>query len=623
MKNKYFPYSPRKGQLELIEFIENNIENRNVCVDAPTGFGKTPTILSALLSKLNGKYRIVWAVRTGNETDRPIEELKEINKKGNYSFFGISYRGKRDMCLLIQELFGKKVSPAEASFICRYRKSKCPYYINFKNDFKMPIELSPQSYTDILEFSREQEFCPYLVQREYLKRADLVSLSYNYILNTIIGSTINAVFRFKDSYLVVDEAHNLQSACLEMYSSKLSQFSIKMALEELKELEEPLRIKSLLESLLEFYQNIQDEKLIHMENILNNLCIESGISRDELQPLINDMAELGIKIRLEKLDEGKPPRSYLHRVSDFLYEIMEQYETEGVALIVKRDDKRIYLEKIDMRIPQKLGKLWSMFKSCIFCSGTLKPFNAFTEIVGIKNPVFKSYPSIFDRSKIETYILKGVSTKGEVLSQEMAKRYIYAIKEVASKINSNMAIFSCSYRVQSNLLENGLKEVLETLGREVYLEDQYLSGPEAKKILNSFKRHSSKGKGVLCGVIMGRFSEGADYPGKELETIFLVGVPFEKVTLRSNLLISYFKHIFGPGKGRYYAYFVPALRRASQALGRALRSRDDRALFILGDERYAEKRYMELLPDYIQETAKLVDYKLVRTINFKVFSRDM
>ncbi|MEM3506273.1 MAG: hypothetical protein QW589_03590 [Candidatus Bathyarchaeia archaeon] len=41
-------------------------------------------------------YRIIWAVRTGTETDRPIEELKTICKTFNLEeLFGLSFRGKK------------------------------------------------------------------------------------------------------------------------------------------------------------------------------------------------------------------------------------------------------------------------------------------------------------------------------------------------------------------------------------------------------------------------------------------------------------------------------------------------------------------------------------------------
>ena len=73
---RYFPYSLREHQREVIEFVEKKVKEKvNVCIHAATGFGKTPVILAALLPYVvGGSRRIIWAVRTGNETDRPIEE---------------------------------------------------------------------------------------------------------------------------------------------------------------------------------------------------------------------------------------------------------------------------------------------------------------------------------------------------------------------------------------------------------------------------------------------------------------------------------------------------------------------------------------------------------------------
>lgn len=84
-------YKFRKGQKQALEFIKKNVD-RNLCFDAPTGFGKTAIILTVLLPL---QHPIIWAVRTGNEADRPIEELKVINTKLKKSFFGFSFRGKK------------------------------------------------------------------------------------------------------------------------------------------------------------------------------------------------------------------------------------------------------------------------------------------------------------------------------------------------------------------------------------------------------------------------------------------------------------------------------------------------------------------------------------------------
>ncbi|MEM2410169.1 MAG: helicase C-terminal domain-containing protein, partial [Thermofilaceae archaeon] len=54
------------------------------------------------------------------------------------------------------------------------------------------------------------------------------------------------------------------------------------------------------------------------------------------------------------------------------------------------------------------------------------------------------------------------------------------------------------------------------------------------------------------------------------------------------------------------AYVYPAIRRAAQALGRALRSPKDQAVLVLGDYRY--RSYLKLLPDYVAELLREVDH---------------
>ncbi|KXB06126.1 hypothetical protein AKJ51_04135, partial [candidate division MSBL1 archaeon SCGC-AAA382A20] len=71
-----FPYTFREGQEEALEFLQSHFPEKNICLDAATGFGKTPIILSVLLMD---EWPVLWTVRTGNETDRPVEELKTVN----------------------------------------------------------------------------------------------------------------------------------------------------------------------------------------------------------------------------------------------------------------------------------------------------------------------------------------------------------------------------------------------------------------------------------------------------------------------------------------------------------------------------------------------------------------
>ncbi|MGC8948636.1 MAG: helicase C-terminal domain-containing protein, partial [Thermoprotei archaeon] len=91
----------------------------------------------------------------------------------------------------------------------------------------------------------------------------------------------------------------------------------------------------------------------------------------------------------------------------------------------------------------------------------------------------------------------------------------------------------------------------------------------------------------------------------------------DKITIRTKLYIDYYKKIYGKEKGEFYAYILPAIRRASQTLGRALRSEEDRAIFILGDKRYI--KYIDLLPDFIKNNYKIINKKEDIKENIKTF----
>ncbi len=201
---EYFPYELRDFQREFIEYLFNNIEKTNVIIHAPTGFGKTICTLAPLL-KFNRP--IIWAVRTGNETDRVIEELKVIAKRKDMNIFGLSFRGKKDMCLIARGI-NEEIDYEEASFLCRVKKKRCKYYKNLKNfgrhDFLIKFIKEPKLYSEILTFGEENEICPYFLQVSLLPFASVVSLSYNYIFNIGASWVIRSRIKFRESFLVIE-----------------------------------------------------------------------------------------------------------------------------------------------------------------------------------------------------------------------------------------------------------------------------------------------------------------------------------------------------------------------------------------------------------------------------------
>jgi len=581
-----FPYRFRENQREMYDFIKENAGDHPLCIQAPTGFGKTPVTLSALLEK-GGK--ILWVVRTGTETDRPVEELKKIDENGG-DFIGISFRGKRDMCLLVREkIIESSISYEDVSFFCDRNIKNCIYKKNLEDFNTIPER--PMLYSELLELSRKERICPYYYQRKVAPYMDVISINYNYIINENMLWSLRRILDPKETYLVIDEAHNLQFIAMNLNSDSISTNSISRAFDELNILGDYPGIYETLKKLQIMLSSLisrRKEMRLEFERILDEI--------DDSQ--IENLIKAGTRIRSIRMKEGKRPFSSIYHIGNFLYQSKLLFDEEGIAFILRREKKNIILERWDMRASEILGKVWGLFKGDVFISGTLEPVDAFSDVVGLTNYRYLKIPHNIEKNNIKSMIINGVSTRGERISSDMVLRYSRIINSFLEKFSDmNVAIFSSSYRVQETLIEIVDKKFWPRL----FIEREGMPGDESREILDKFKRSAySDKKGILFATAFGRFAEGADFPGKELEAVLIAGIPFEKMNIKVETYIEYYNKKFGEKKGRYYAYVVPALRRASQAMGRVIRSSKDKGIFVLADERYLRKEYFQLLPDFIK-----------------------
>ena len=506
------------------------------------------------------------------------------------------------MCLLARE---RNISGYEAvSNLCNLYKEKCQYYKNLDRiKFEMPKE--PLLFSQVLRMAEELGVCPYFLQMRILGMVDLVSLSYNYILSPI-GWVIRRYVPFRKSILVVDEAHNIQTAVMNVNSDSISILSVRRAIKEASTIMDfppdlADSLKLLAKNMSRMRDRIVEDDLYDPEALMK----EVGLSRESLQLLV----KFGEKIARRRAEQGKSPRSYLSHIGRFFLATLDSRGVDGIFSLATKEGENLKLELVDMRCAEVLKYIWEEFRSVVFMSGTLSPISAFSEVAGINSCESFEMRSFVDRRKVRTVLLRGVSTKGEQLSTIMKDRYLASIKAFLSVVNGNVAIFTSSYRIQGCVLGE-LVDIANKLGFILFSEREGMSGHEAREILESIKKAAHKGdKVVLVAPMGGRFSEGIDLPGKELIGAYIMGIPFDRLTKRTQLYIGYYTRLYGAKKGRYYAYIVPAMRKVSQAIGRVIRSEEDYGVFVLGDERFSKSLYNRLLPDYIRETAETVNWK--------------
>ena len=134
-----------------------------------------------------------------------------------------------------------------------------------------------------------------------------------------------------------------------------------------------------------------------------------------------------------------------------------------------------------------------------------------------------------------------------------------------------------------------------------------MSSDDNDKIVSKFKNEADKNGAVLISVLGGRSSEGADFPGEYMQSVIVIGIPYAPPSVQTQSQIEYLESKF-PKKGRALAYQIPAINRASQAAGRPVRSLNDVAFIMLGDERFSQKNVFEQLPGWIRDSVERIDY---------------
>jgi len=616
---KYFPYAEvRPHQDEFIEAVFEAVEKgRSVLIEGSNGLGKTIAALTACLPKaMERKFKILYVARTHRQHDRVIEELQAISKKQPVS--GIAVRGRHEMCLN-PLIAGYKVDARVAMEICDMLKAnhRCPYHRNIEEKAEdlfetlQQIALHPCTASEILRICRRSNFCPYELVKLSLEEMNVVALSYLYVFDPAIRGPF---FRSLETplskvILVIDEAHNLPETAVDIASSTLSLFTVKQAEAEAKRLNHKDIAdfaKTLRNEIERMSESTVNEALVQPESLIEVAKDKAGL--DDPQGFFEHMEHVGTLIKRGLLSEGRPPRSFIHGMSCFLLRWLETAKDEAFVNVLSKYASRQGLPTAKLEIaaldPSKITALvFSEAYSCIVMSGTLQPLEAYIRMTDLpEDTVKKVVPSPFPKEHVLPLICCGVTTAMEKRTPEMYGKIIERIGEVVTNTPANTGIFAASYKVLGKLLAEGLKKAVD---KPLFCEYRSMTSRDNERMVAEFKAYAKRGGAVLLGVQGGRTSEGVDFPGDEMNSVAIVGLPYAEPTPKVKAQIDYFEKRF-PGYGREYGYVVPAMKRAAQGAGRPIRTLEDKGAMVFLDYRFATPYCRGFLPSWIRDNLRVL-----------------
>ena len=589
-----FPFSnTREGQMELIDFTKQAIESADSrFAEASTGIGKTMATIFSTLSYLKDDKldKVFYLCPKNTNFDNAAKALEILNKEG-YLLSYTEIRARSKMC------------PYKLEKTCN--PDDCPltvgYYSKLKDVLKDCLVHENLLNSEIIDkYAKKYDVCPFELSLDFSVYTDFVVCDYNYAFHPI--SYLRRFFEVPDKtyriFALVDESHNLIDRARDMFTVTFSEEDYKNLKKELKGYRNPeinKILRKINQDLRLFKQFEFNDQPIILEQLDSKFIQHITKLRSEINVLETDNPKL-------KLKKGK---DFLIDLYKFI--VINDLLNDGFKIILdnKYDNLTIKLFCID---PSSfINKSLFHFLGTLFFSATLTPIDYFQK-VNLNRDGFKtiSLPSPFNPNNFFLIINDNISIK----YKDRDKTLEEVVKEInifVSKKVGNYLIFVPSFEYSRKIEKYFIND-----NRFVF-QTATMTNKDKDEFLANFKENPQESRIGVC-VISGSFAESIDLTGDRLIGVVIVGVGLPQVNFENNLVKDFY--IQKEMNGYEFAYMNPGINKVLQALGRVIRTQNDKGSALIIDSRYAQSHYFSILKDRYKNYTKIKDSNgLIKALN--------
>ncbi|MEM1894400.1 MAG: ATP-dependent DNA helicase [Acidilobaceae archaeon] len=598
-----FPYSSfRRGQRELAEAVSSTVRSGGVLIiKAPTGYGKTAAVIYGLL--LGGAERVLYAVRTVNEIDPVIRELRLFKARLTFLF------SARRSCPLMYKPSQPPLSHEDFWSNCAILRIRrlCKYYMSLGSvnggDVERFISNYPLPHAVRISIDLAKYFgiCPFFTLLSRVSDSQFIITTYPYVFRKDIFSEVFPEFSYRDFIIVVDEAHSLLGAH-SMLESRVTIQDIQSSIQEIKKyVSSGDSVAEILEDLvrdLGEYRRFKWKgfRVIDKFRILKVLGDPKILA--DIERVIRE------RLILEALVSGNI------RVSLALSKVVRWAQTlvdQNYTLFAIREGDDITLVSTPLDPALTVKDPLSEAKAVIMLSGTIPPGDFLGVHLGVKREstsvdIELLYGPVMPKSNIYTIVASDVTTRyveRNVLTYSKIAEYIV---EIARALEGVKLVVYPSYEVMNSIVERVPKDL-----------NIIIEGPGTS--LGEVEASIMEEKNLLVNAVAGgKLVEGVefiDYEGENvLHTVIVVGLPFPQPDDYTKKHLEVLLNRMKEKDARELVYLISTIIRVKQALGRAIRSPEDKAVYILLDYRYLRRDIKELLQlKYNDVVTSIVDFR--------------
>ncbi|WP_058532940.1 ATP-dependent DNA helicase [Legionella saoudiensis] len=595
-----FPFpKPRPHQKELMEFVESSMKHkRPMLIQAPTGLGKSMAILYPTLKEsLSRGQKTLYLTPKNSQHHIALNAVHLLQEKGS-ACSSLMLTAKKKLCM--------KSEPICTSKQCEFAENhytKCS-----SNDLLKKLQKKQNLDAAVFrELAITYQVCPYELQMQSVAFADVVIGDYNYVFSST--NTPGQVVSMKlgeheKPNLVIDEVHNLPSRGMDYFSPALEVAFFERYLDALDRYPHPFQ-KKLTKVIHQCISIIDDCALPNVYEPHITQAPEEAFKKQEekLNQLLTDYLESDLTI-----ESDDPILKLFNYWSDFTA-ALEFVNQGGEEFFISFHPKHHALKINCCDASSFLKEHYTHFQQVIGFSATLKPFDYYSQLIGLNTPFLhtEEFSSPFSPNHRKLLVIPQVSTKYRDRKSNSHK-IIEVIVRLSMLKSGNYFVFFPSFE----FLEQIYAQMPNTPHFTLIRQERRMDASETKSLL--MQLHQKNKNHLFFAVQGGMFAEGIDYVGELAIGAFIIGPPLPSFDWEREQMKRYYDTHYK--QGQEYAYTYPAMAKAIQSAGRVIRSETDKGLIVLMDNRFLQYPYSQCMPkDWFSEKPhELISTSIIKEV---------
>ncbi len=625
--SKNFEFRPQQQEM-AVAVARALQEERHLVVEAGTGVGKSLAYLvPAILFALEQKKKAVVSTQTINLQEQLLDkDIPILQKILPVGFEAALMKGRQNyLCprrleralQQSKELFttGEQEELQQIEEWSHTTRDGSLSDLKFEPDPKIWVQVCSEAHICTAKTCGQRTNCFYQQARKRLLSSDVIVLNHT-LLFKLLGSPEEqegreSGFLFPNDFIIFDEAHTIEQVASRQIGLGVSQYGLKSTIQRLynartrkglftltRDAPGVVLAGELVDEVDRFFRQIEERcdfgkgrefRVRASEFVSDTITARLLALQGRITEVARKTDDEFLKGELQELARR------IHETREEIKKFLEQSASQSVYWVEQTGKTARFLSlnaaPVDMA-PELRRMLFRDSCSCVMTSATLAVGRAdlayFRRRVGADDAEPLRLGSPFDFPKqMKVFIVKKMpDPRGALYEEALAEWISHFVTETDGRafvlFTSYRGMQQIAARLQPFFLKNKMNLLVQG------------SGAPRGRLLEQFK---ATPRSVLFGT--DSFWMGVDVPGEALSNVIITRLPF--AVPDHPLIEAKLELIEERGGDPFTEYSLPeAILKLRQGVGRLIRTKGDRGIIVILDNRIVTKPYgrsfLEALP---------------------------